>query len=723
MTGSARDRLESATWPHERAAEALHALALAAGLTPRERGFTGLAREDASTLAERLESAGAEQDLEVAPVQVPYAQADLLLERAAPALLVLELAPGHVRLGALLRGGRQRALLLAPDASRVSVNAADVRALWCAPLERGLEAHVASILDAAGLSSARRARARDAILSEHLSAVPAGGAWTVALPPGRPFFEQARRARLPWLAAAIAATGFVASALALASWIPLGRGALEGRLDPAWLFAWALLWIAALPLRGVEAWLQSLFGVRFGILLRRRLMTGATRLEPEAVRGEGAGALLGRVLESEALEMLLLGGGFVMVAALVDLALTLWVLSNGPSPALAIGLFGVWIAIAIAIGARHFRHTGAAARARLSMTQDLVERMVGQRTRLVQEPRERWHLGEDRLLEQYLECARATDKTSLALLVLVSGAWLVSGAVVLCGAFVAGAATPIQLAVGLGALIFGQSALSKLSGGLVQLSACAVAWRQVKPLFAAAERREEVGLPRAALRPAALRPAAPRVSDAHLSTATMLEARAISFRHAGRERAVLSNVDVSIRDGERVLVEGPSGGGKSTLASLLIGWRAPSDGLLLWRGLDRRTYGDARWRRHVSAAPQFHENHVFTGTLSFNLLLAAPPEHADELVIEARALEIASELGLSDLIARMPSGLRQIVGETGWQLSHGEKSRLFIARALLSSAPLVVLDESLAALDSDTARQVLDCVRRRARSLVVVAHP
>jgi ATP-binding cassette subfamily B protein len=63
------------------------------------------------------------------------------------------------------------------------------------------------------------------------------------------------------------------------------------------------------------------------------------------------------------------------------------------------------------------------------------------------------------------------------------------------------------------------------------------------------------------------------------------------------------------------------------------------------------------------------------------------------------------------------------VGESGWQLSHGERSRLFVARALLADANLVVLDESLAALDPETAALVLDCVRRRAGALLVVAHP
>jgi ABC-type transport system involved in cytochrome bd biosynthesis fused ATPase/permease subunit len=71
----------------------------------------------------------------------------------------------------------------------------------------------------------------------------------------------------------------------------------------------------------------------------------------------------------------------------------------------------------------------------------------------------------------------------------------------------------------------------------------------------------------------------------------------------------------------------------------------------------------------------------------------------------------------------MPSGLQQMVGETGWQLSHGEKSRVYIARALLQRARLVMLDESFAALDPRTLRDVLACVLRRASTLLVIAHP
>ena len=84
---------------------------------------------------------------------------------------------------------------------------------------------------------------------------------------------------------------------------------------------------------------------------------------------------------------------------------------------------------------------------------------------------------------------------------------------------------------------------------------------------------------------------------------------------------------------------------------------------------------------------------------------------------------MCDELGLGPLVRRMPGGMFQMVGETGWRLSHGEQSRLFIARALLQRSDVVILDESLAALDPENMAAALRCVRARAPSLVVIAHP
>jgi ABC-type transport system involved in cytochrome bd biosynthesis fused ATPase/permease subunit len=195
----------------------------------------------------------------------------------------------------------------------------------------------------------------------------------------------------------------------------------------------------------------------------------------------------------------------------------------------------------------------------------------------------------------------------------------------------------------------------------------------------------------------------------------------LTFRHEGRARPVLENCELRIGRGDRILLEGPSGGGKSTLVSLLAGMRAPSAGVLLMSGLDHQTFGAAGWRRRVTAAPQFHENHVLSHTFAFNLLLGKDWPASAQTQAEARA--ICNELGLDDLLSRMPGGLMQLVGETGWQLSHGEKSRLYIARTLLQGAELVILDESFASLDPETMGAAVRCVLKHAPSLIVVCHP
>jgi ABC-type multidrug transport system fused ATPase/permease subunit len=183
----------------------------------------------------------------------------------------------------------------------------------------------------------------------------------------------------------------------------------------------------------------------------------------------------------------------------------------------------------------------------------------------------------------------------------------------------------------------------------------------------------------------------------------------------------LQGVTVQIRSGDRLLLEGPSGGGKSTLAALLAGARLPESGLVLFGGLDRDTLGAERWRRRIVIAPQFHENHVLMGTFAFNVLLGRgwPPRPGDLETVD----QTCRLLGLGDLLDRMPAGMQQVVGETGWQLSHGEKSRLYLARALLQDADVIILDESFAALDPGTLRQCLTCVLEMSPTLLVIAHP
>ncbi|MGH8592170.1 MAG: ATP-binding cassette domain-containing protein, partial [Gammaproteobacteria bacterium] len=302
------------------------------------------------------------------------------------------------------------------------------------------------------------------------------------------------------------------------------------------------------------------------------------------------------------------------------------------------------------------------------------------------------------------------DESMVPVVGIVPRGWLLVGLIGLTPAFVSGNASQLELAIGLGGMLLASRALTGVSGGLAALARAAIAWTQVAPLFHAAERAPT-------LTPFA---SSSQIAGAGEGSAALLDASDLIFRYRPQGEPVLRGVNLTIESGERVLLEGSSGGGKSTLAALLVGLRTPETGLLLLKGLDRHTLGEG-WRRLATAAPQFHENHILSGTLAFNLLMGRRwPETAEDLqVAEALCLD----LGLGELLERMPSGLMQMVGETGWQLSHGERSRVYLARALLQNAQLTVLDESFAALDPETLKKCLDCAVKRARTLLVIAHP
>jgi ABC-type bacteriocin/lantibiotic exporter with double-glycine peptidase domain len=152
----------------------------------------------------------------------------------------------------------------------------------------------------------------------------------------------------------------------------------------------------------------------------------------------------------------------------------------------------------------------------------------------------------------------------------------------------------------------------------------------------------------------------------------------------------------------------------------MAGLRMPSSGLVFVRGLDQHTIGERDLRRVVAAAPQFYKNHVFNETLLFNLLVGQTWPPTSQALAEATA--VAAELGLGDLLDRMPAGMFQHVGDTGWQLSHGERARVFLARTLLQHSEVVILDESFGALDPESLQQCMRAVLARARTLVVITH-
>ncbi len=527
----------------------------------------------------------------------------------------------------------------------------------------------------------------------------AGTAW-----PGVAFWRQLRATGLVWRFGALLGMHAFETGLLLASWAFLGSGALSGRLDGGWLAAWALCLASTVPLRVATRWQEGVVAIGFGGLLKQRLLAGAMKMDADRMRRKGAGELLSEVLEAEAIDRLAASGGLQTVLAALELLLVPFVLAWGAAARIEILLLAGWAGLSLILTAHNLRRRFAWTKLRLRLTHQLVEKMSAHRTRLAQQAPSEWHRNEDRETHQYADVSEMLDRSTARIEGALARGYMIAALAALAPSFLAASATPGQQAVTLGAILFTGAAFERLGFGLSRTGAAWIAWRSVKPVFDAA----------------ALSPA-DGAADLPSARSTVLQAQDLSFTHAGRTAPAVKGCTLTVRRGDLVLLEGESGSGKSTFAALLTGLRQPSAGVILAGGLDRQTLGEAAWRHRIAAAPQYHENHILSAPLGFNLLLGRPHPHSPQDLEEAR--ELCHELGLGPLLQRMPGGLDQMVGETGWQLSQGERSRVFLARALLQRADMVVLDESLAALDPENLRQCLECVIRRAKTLLVIAHP
>ncbi|MCC3299098.1 thiol reductant ABC exporter subunit CydD [Arthrobacter caoxuetaonis] len=191
----------------------------------------------------------------------------------------------------------------------------------------------------------------------------------------------------------------------------------------------------------------------------------------------------------------------------------------------------------------------------------------------------------------------------------------------------------------------------------------------------------------------------------------------IRYRYPGASADVLDGVDLHLETGRWLAVTGPSGSGKSTLLGVLLGFLRPQDGIFLKDGQPAENMD--REERGMAWCPQ--EAHLFNSTVRGNLLLARDREHApstDEM------LDVLTAVGLEDLIAELQDGIDTRIGNGGHFLSGGQRQRLAVARALLTEADIVLLDEPTAHLDPPAGRRLMADLRKglAGKSVVVVTH-
>jgi thiol reductant ABC exporter CydD subunit len=190
----------------------------------------------------------------------------------------------------------------------------------------------------------------------------------------------------------------------------------------------------------------------------------------------------------------------------------------------------------------------------------------------------------------------------------------------------------------------------------------------------------------------------------------------VSFAYPSRPNLVLDRLDLELEPGETVALVGPSGAGKTTVASLLLRFAEPSAGRITAGGIDLADCRTEPWRRLIAWVPQ--RPTVFRGTAAENLRLGDPG--ASEL----RIRDAAALAGADRFLSALPSGYDTLLGDGGRPLSAGERRRVALARAFVRDAPLVILDEPTADLDRTSAEVVAEAIERLrvGRTVLLIAH-
>ena len=183
------------------------------------------------------------------------------------------------------------------------------------------------------------------------------------------------------------------------------------------------------------------------------------------------------------------------------------------------------------------------------------------------------------------------------------------------------------------------------------------------------------------------------------------------------EVTVLEDVSVTVKPGETLAILGRTGSGKSTVPGLLVRLYDVADGMLTIDGHDLKSIPLGVLRENIACVPQ--DNFLFSDTLQNNIAFGS----ADKTLA---SVEHAAKLAcIHENIAAFPEQYQTVVGERGVTLSGGQKQRSSIARALMKDAPILILDDALSAVDTDTERNILDnlrTVRGNDRTTIIVAH-
>jgi len=193
-----------------------------------------------------------------------------------------------------------------------------------------------------------------------------------------------------------------------------------------------------------------------------------------------------------------------------------------------------------------------------------------------------------------------------------------------------------------------------------------------------------------------------------------IEYEHVSFGYT--DKMVLHDVSFAMKKGSMTALVGPSGGGKSTVASLLARFWDVQSGSILVKGRDIRTVPMGQLMDHIGMV--FQRVYLFQDTVYNNIAMAKPDASREEV------MEAAKKARCYDFVMKLPQGFDTVIGEGGASLSGGEQQRISIARCILKDAPIVILDEATASVDADNERAIQEAISElcRNKTLLVIAH-
>ena len=195
---------------------------------------------------------------------------------------------------------------------------------------------------------------------------------------------------------------------------------------------------------------------------------------------------------------------------------------------------------------------------------------------------------------------------------------------------------------------------------------------------------------------------------------SFVEYNNVSFGYT--EKNVLNHISFTMKKGEMTALVGPSGGGKSTIASLLARFWDIKEGTIKVDGKDIKNISLGSLMDQISMV--FQRVYLFKDTIYNNIIIGRPDATKEEVI------EAAKKARCYDLIMSFPEGFDTVIGEGGTSLSGGEKQRLSIARCILKDSPIVILDEATASVDADNERAIQEAISElcKNKTLLVIAH-